>query len=113
VSAENRLTADQIAALSPGDAVTIESGAEFGRRRYATATVVRLLASHVGVIPDFTRRHTGVNIQKFVLRAHSLDELLSLGRLTSQAARLLEAAVASGPNLLVVSEERSQCYAPA
>jgi hypothetical protein len=49
VSVENRLTADQLAALSPGDAVTIESGAEFGRRRYATATVVRLLGSHIVV----------------------------------------------------------------
>jgi hypothetical protein len=49
VSAENRLTAEQVAALSPGDNVTIESGSEFGRRRYATATVVRLLGSRIVV----------------------------------------------------------------
>ncbi len=39
---DNRLTADQLAALSPGDAVTIERGADFNRRRYWTGTVVRV-----------------------------------------------------------------------
>src|SRR4051794_24470927 len=53
------------------------------------------------VIPDVTRRHMAVNIRKFVLQAHSLDELVALGTLTSQAARFLEAAVASGLNVLV------------
>ena len=42
-----------------------------------------------------------VNIRKFVLQAHSLDELVALGTLTASAARFLEAAVASGLNLLV------------
>ena len=42
-----------------------------------------------------------VNIRKFVLQAHSLDELVALGTLTPQAARFLEAAVASGLNVLV------------
>jgi Flp pilus assembly CpaF family ATPase len=51
--------------------------------------------------PDITRRHMAVNIREFVLQAHSLDELVALGTLTSQAARFLEAAVASGLNLLV------------
>ena len=49
MSVQNRLTADQIAALAPGDTVTIESGAEFGRSRYTTGTVVRVGASHVVV----------------------------------------------------------------
>ena len=40
-----------------------------------------------------------VNIRKFVLQAHSLDELVALGTLTAQAARFLEAAVASGLNI--------------
>src|SRR4051794_17314878 len=31
------------------------------------------------VIPDITRRHWAVNIRKFVLSAHSLDELVDLG----------------------------------
>ena len=41
-----------------------------------------------------------VNIRKFVLQAHHLDELVALGTLTAQAARVLEAAVASGLNIL-------------
>jgi pilus assembly protein CpaF len=53
------------------------------------------------VIPDITRRHWAVNIRKFVLRAHSLDELVSLGTLPTQAARFLEAAVVAGLNILV------------
>jgi len=53
------------------------------------------------VIPDITRRHWAINIRKFVLTAHSLDELVALGSLTSQAARFLEAAVASGLNVIV------------
>ncbi|MGH8891285.1 MAG: CpaF family protein [Acidothermaceae bacterium] len=53
------------------------------------------------VIPDITRRHWAVNIRKFVLTAHSLDELVALGSLTQQAARFLEAAVASGLNVIV------------
>src|SRR3954462_1245586 len=53
------------------------------------------------VIPDITRRHMAVNIRKFVLQAHSLDELVALGTLTGQAARFLEAAVAAGLNILV------------
>ncbi|MGI8691562.1 MAG: ATPase, T2SS/T4P/T4SS family, partial [Geodermatophilaceae bacterium] len=43
------------------------------------------------VIPDITRRHLALNIRKFVLQAHSLDELVSLGTLTMHAARFLEA----------------------
>jgi pilus assembly protein CpaF len=42
-----------------------------------------------------------VNIRKFVLQAHSLDELVALGTLTTQAARFLEASVAAGLNILV------------
>src|ERR687894_1593562 len=53
------------------------------------------------VIPDITSRHMAVNIRKFVLQAHSLDELVGLGTLTAQAARFLEGAVAAGLNILV------------
>ncbi|MDQ3463454.1 MAG: Flp pilus assembly complex ATPase component TadA, partial [Actinomycetota bacterium] len=53
------------------------------------------------VIPDITRRHLALNIRKFVLQAHSLDELVSLGSLTAHAARFLEAAVISGLNIIV------------
>ena len=53
------------------------------------------------VIPDITRQHWSVNIRKFVLSANSLDELVSLGTLTPQAARFLEAAIIAGLNIIV------------
>ncbi|KQN95485.1 CpaF family protein [Arthrobacter sp. Leaf69] len=53
------------------------------------------------VIPDVTRRHWAINIRKFVVRASRLEHLVELGTLTSQAARFLGAAVASGLNILV------------
>jgi pilus assembly protein CpaF len=53
------------------------------------------------VIPDITRSHWAINIRKFVVTAHSLDELVALGSITAQAARFLEAAVASGLNIIV------------
>ncbi len=46
---DNRLTANQLLALTPGDTVTIESGAEFGRRKYRSGQVVRLDPSYVVV----------------------------------------------------------------
>ncbi len=53
------------------------------------------------VIPDITRQHWAVNIRRFVLPAASLDELVTLGTLTVQAAAFLEAAVVSGLNVIV------------
>ena len=53
------------------------------------------------VIPDITRAHWAVNIRKFVVRAHHLDELVELGSVTAQAAAFLEAAVAAGLNIVV------------
>ncbi|HZD67760.1 MAG TPA: ATPase, T2SS/T4P/T4SS family [Actinomycetes bacterium] len=52
------------------------------------------------VIPDVTRRHWAINIRKFVLRANRLEELVFLGTMTRQCARLLEAAVVAGVNLV-------------
>ena len=52
-------------------------------------------------IPDITRRHWAVNIRKFVVAADDLQDMVRLGSLTEQAARFLEAAVASGLNILV------------
>ncbi len=49
MAAENRLTADQIAALAPGDTVTIESAADSGRPSHAVGTVVRLAGRHIVV----------------------------------------------------------------
>ena len=53
------------------------------------------------VIPDITRAHWHVNVRKFVVKADHLDDLVRLGTMTRQAATFLEAAVASGLNLLV------------
>ncbi len=53
------------------------------------------------VIPDIARRHWYLNIRKFVVRADRMEDLVRLGTLTRQAARFLEAAVASGLNVLV------------
>jgi hypothetical protein len=49
VAAHNRLAADQIATLEPGDTVTIESAADFGRPRHAVGTVVRIAGTHIVV----------------------------------------------------------------
>lgn len=53
------------------------------------------------VIPDITRAHWAVNVRKFVLGVHHLDQLVGLGTLTHQAARFLEASVAAGLNVIV------------
>jgi pilus assembly protein CpaF len=53
------------------------------------------------VIPDVTRAHWAVNIRKFILTAHSFDELLALGTITQRAARFLEVSVAAGLNVIV------------
>ncbi len=53
------------------------------------------------VIPDVTRQHWAVNIRKFVVKASRLDDLVALGTLTAQAAGFLDAAVASGLNVIV------------
>ena len=58
------------------------------------------------VIPDITRAHWHVNVRKFVVKADHLDDLVTLGTLTRQAARFLEAAVVSGLNILVAGERR-------
>lgn len=53
------------------------------------------------VIPQVTRANIAVNIRKFIARAHSLPDLVTLGSLTEQAAGFLHAAVRSGLNVLV------------
>jgi hypothetical protein len=42
-------------------------------------------------------------LPKFLLQAHHAHELVALGALTAQVVRFPEAAVAYGPNLLVLS----------
>lgn len=53
------------------------------------------------VIPDITREHWSVNIRKFVVAARSMEDLAGLGTLTAHAARVLEAVVAAGLNVIV------------
>ena len=53
------------------------------------------------VIPDITRTDWAVNIRKFVVAAHSLDDLVTLRSLTASAGRFLEAAVVAGLNVIV------------
>jgi len=66
VSAENRLTADQLAALAPGDSVTIESGTEFSRPRYGSGTVIRRTATHLVIC--CTTKHGGVYHEQYRLK---------------------------------------------
>jgi len=66
VGFDNRLTAEQIAALAPGDAVVIESGQEFNRPRCAAGTVIRVGSSHVDVACD---GHKGTRyVERYRLR---------------------------------------------
>jgi pilus assembly protein CpaF len=67
---------------------------------FVDATLVDGSRLHV-VIPDITRRHWAINIRKFVLRAHRLDELVRLGSLEERAAAFLEASVKAGLNIVV------------
>lgn len=60
------------------------------------------------VIPDVTRTHWAVNIRKYVARASRLNDLVALGSLTPQAAAFLDAAVASGLNVLVSGATQPQ-----
>ncbi|MFN2488808.1 MAG: CpaF family protein [Actinomycetota bacterium] len=53
------------------------------------------------VIPDITKKHWAVNIRKFVLRAHRLEELVRLGSLDHRCAAFLDGAVKAGLNIVV------------
>lgn len=67
---------------------------------FVDATLADGSRVHVA-IPDITRRHWAVNIRKFVLRAHDVNELVRLGSLSAPAARFLAAAVKAGCNIVV------------
>jgi hypothetical protein len=74
VAAGNRLTREQLAALAPGDTVTIETGSDFGRSRHTTGTVVRTGPFHVVVSVAGPRG--GTFIERYSLR----DGLRDSGR---------------------------------
>jgi pilus assembly protein CpaF len=59
------------------------------------------------VIPPAATRWTSVTIRKFLLRAQSLQELVTLGTLPPSAAEFLEAAVQAGVNILVSGQTGS------
>ena len=66
MDAGTKLTPDQLATLAPGDDVTIEVGAEFGRTRHRTGTVTRVTDTSVLVTVQSAR---GVAyVQEFSLR---------------------------------------------
>lgn len=49
MAVDNRLAAEQLAALAPGDDVVIESSVDLGRTRRTAGTVVRIETAHVVV----------------------------------------------------------------
>jgi pilus assembly protein CpaF len=53
------------------------------------------------VLEGIARDHAALNIRKFVVRASRLDDLITLGTLTPQAAEFLDAAVVAGLNIVV------------
>jgi pilus assembly protein CpaF len=67
---------------------------------FVDATLVDGSRLHVA-IPDITRRHWAVNIRKFILQAHRLDELIRLGSLDQRCAAFLGASVKAGLNIVV------------
>ena len=67
---------------------------------FVDATLLDGSRLHV-VIPDVTKKHWAVNIRKFVVGAHRLDELARRGSLSVRAARFLEACVSAGLNIVV------------
>lgn len=58
-------------------------------------------------IPDVTRKYWSINIRKFIARATRLTDLVKLGSLSADAAKFLDAAVASGLNVLVSGATQS------
>jgi pilus assembly protein CpaF len=67
---------------------------------FVDATLLDGSRLHVA-IPDVTRKHWAVNIRKFVLQAHRLEELVRLGSIDNNTATFLAGAVASGLNVIV------------
>ena len=49
MAADNRLTAEQLAALAPGDSVTMEFVRDFRRPKHVAGTVVRYVGSQIVV----------------------------------------------------------------
>ena len=67
---------------------------------FVDATLVDGSRLHVA-IPDITRKDWAVNIRKYVLRAHTLEELVRLRSLNEAGATFLKGAVEAGLNIVV------------
>lgn len=67
---------------------------------FVDATLADGSRLHV-VIPDITRSHWAVNVRRFVLRAHRLDELVRMGSLEDVPAGFLKISVEAGLNIVV------------
>jgi hypothetical protein len=93
VAAENRLTSEQLAALAPGDTVTVEISGDFRRPRRSPGTVVRIEGPQVVISKSSAR---GV----LYIERYSRRDGLRLGRGTT--AQLVDGA-ADAPT---TSEER-------
>ena len=52
-------------------------------------------------IPDITREHWSVNIRKFVVKSHSLSDLVSIGTLTLASADFLQKCINKGLNIII------------
>lgn len=61
MAAENRLSAEQLAALAPGDTVCVEISGDFRRPRRSLATVVRIEGSQIVVTSRSPRGVSYVN----------------------------------------------------
>lgn len=99
VHAGIKLTADQIAALAPGDAVIIESGAETGRPRHTSGTVVRITGSQVVVSVSSAR---GVSY----IQCYSRRDAYRVGRGSSAALVTVENPAADPANIDQHREQR-------
>jgi pilus assembly protein CpaF len=59
------------------------------------------------VLEGISRGFSAVNIRKFVVRAARLDDLVTLGSLSAQAAAFLDASVRAGLNILVAGSTQA------
>jgi hypothetical protein len=123
MAAQNRLTAEQLAALEPGDPVTIETSGDFRRPRHSDGTVVRLVGSCIVVscrsprgvpyVHQFDRR-TGVRIGGgHVAQLVTVDA--ASDTTTEQRRRLarVDACTASGRAIGPMSTGCAACMRPS
>lgn len=97
-STQVRIIAEQLLAVS-GRRIDVS-------HPFADATLADGSRLHIA-IPDITRRHWSINIRKFTVRSHTLQQLVEIGSLSSQAASFLQGAVNAGLNLVISGATQS------